>query len=73
MATEIIGKCYICKRELTRHDISHKDEGQERPVAHFYRDWPGDGVACTEQPGVAAEYDSLLEEADGATRTDSSK
>ena len=73
MTTEVIGKCYICKKELTRHDISHKEEGHEHPAARYYKDWPGDGVVCTEHPGVIAEYASLLEEADGATRTDSSK
>ena len=60
MATEIIGKCFICKKEITRHDISRTEEGQECPAARFYKKWPGDGVLCTEHPGVDAQYAQAL-------------
>jgi len=68
MATEIIGKCFICKKEITRHDISHTEEGNETPIARFWKGWPGDGVLCVEHPGVEAEYQKALEEADGKLR-----
>jgi hypothetical protein len=66
MSTEIIGKCYLCKKEITRHDISHTEDGQDDPVARYHKQWPGDGVVCTEHPGVRAEYDSMLDGANSS-------
>ena len=47
MAKKIIGKCYICKKELTEHDIMRK----------FDSDWPNamyydSKLVCTVHPGV---------------------
>lgn len=57
---EVIGKCYICKKQLTRFDISHREEGQEYQNAFYYEKWPGDHVCCTKHPGVIASYEQLL-------------
>jgi len=60
MAKEIIGKCFICKKEITRHDVSHTEEGHRHPVARYYEKWPGDGVLCTEHPGVIKQWDDAI-------------
>jgi len=68
MATKVIGKCFLCKKEITQHDISHKEEGQEYPGALYYEKWPGDKVMCSEHPGVIEQYTHALEEANGKLR-----
>ena len=60
MATEIIGKCFICKKEITRHDVSFVEEGHEHPSARYYEKWPGDGVLCTEHPGVTKQWEKAV-------------
>lgn len=60
MSEETAGKCFICKKEITRHDISHKEEGQEYNTAYYYERWPGDHVCCSNHPGVVAEYEAAL-------------
>jgi hypothetical protein len=56
MAKKIIGKCFICKKELTKHDLTFKEEGQKYPTAIHNEKWPGDGLCCTEHPGVIKDY-----------------
>lgn len=78
MSTEVIGRCFICKRELTRHDISYTEEGKQHPSARYYEKWPGDHVCCMEHPGVISEYEAamlnaaaaLLNEAKSHVKTD---
>lgn len=62
MAKEIVGKCFICKKEITRHDISHIEEGHDDPAAKYFKGWPGDGVLCTKHVGVVEEYDKEIEQ-----------
>jgi hypothetical protein len=73
MAKDIIGKCFICKKEITRHDVSFIEEGQEHPVARFFEKWPGDGVLCTEHPGVIEQYEHALRESHGDEKSNSGK
>jgi hypothetical protein len=60
MAKEIIGKCFICKREISRHDLSYTEEGQREPTARFFEGWPGDGLLCTEHHGVLEYFAEIL-------------
>lgn len=73
VSKSIIGKCFICKKELSKHDISHIDENTGIPKAQYRVDWPGDGLLCTEHPGVLTEYTKLLEEANENNRATSKK
>jgi len=63
MSNETIGKCFMCKKEITRHDISHVEDGEDHPVAAYHATWPGDGVLCTEHPGVREAYMQLIADA----------
>jgi hypothetical protein len=64
MATEIAGKCFICKKEIKEHDLTHKEEGQKYPAALRMVIWPGEGILCTEHPGVIDDW----EEAHGTNK-----
>jgi len=61
----VIGRCCICKRWVTREDITTK-EGEEHPEIQYFKYWPGDGFACVKHPGVAEEYDRQINIADMA-------
>ena len=60
MPKKIVGKCFICKKEVTRHDLSFIAEGQTGPAAYYFASWPGSGVCCASHPGVFAEYKKEL-------------
>jgi len=51
MAKKILGRCYICHAEITRHDIAPVNVNA-KPTACYYADWPGDGFACLTHQGV---------------------
>lgn len=56
MPNKVIGKCYICGKEITEHDLNHKEEGQEYPLALCDNRWPGDHICCAVHPGVIADF-----------------
>lgn len=56
MAAKIIGKCYICKKEVTQHDLTYVEEGEKYPAVLSLPSWPGDGFLCAEHPGVLEDY-----------------
>ena len=57
MATEIVGTCFVCKKEIRKHDLTYKEEGHRYPAAVQCTSWPGSGIACTEHPGVIEQYE----------------
>jgi len=61
---EIVGKCFICKKKISRHDISYIEKDKEYPAACYYAKWPGDGVACTSHAGIIDQYVQELKKAD---------
>ena len=60
MSDKVIGKCHICKKEVTEHDITFVAEGQFSPVARYCADWPGDGVLCYDHPGVPKLWEERI-------------
>jgi len=60
MSKEIIGKCFICKKEITKHDLTYIEEGTDIPAARYYEGWPGDGLLCTEHPGVDKQFEEAI-------------
>lgn len=59
---KVIGRCYICQREVTRDNLARKENAIE-PEVQYFRGWPGDGFACVEHPGVREAYQEEIDKA----------
>jgi hypothetical protein len=64
MATEIVGQCFMCKKDIYRHDLAPNETTGEPKKAVYFKGWPGSGLLCLEHPGVQEEYDKALKDAE---------
>lgn len=55
-------KCYICKEEVSMHDLTYVEKDAAHPKAVYSKRWPGHGICCLEHPGVLDEFERLLKE-----------
>jgi hypothetical protein len=56
-----IGKCFICHRDIYQHELAPNAETGESQKAYYYKNWPNDGLLCTDHPGVKEEYQAALQ------------
>jgi hypothetical protein len=61
MAKKTIGKCFICKKEVTKHDVTFIDEGEKYPDVLYHDKLPGDHFVCAVHPGAIELYNELKE------------
>lgn len=52
--SDVIGKCFICKKDVTEHDVAQLN------MVRYCELWPGDHFCCAEHPGVEDDYARLL-------------